>query len=86
MSVRCLILKYATHKGLFVLSAQFGAVQDGLGSFFAKKVEKVLKKGLTKRKKCAVDFISTLIKSTLVNRGKSAIDKEREDELHTKKD
>ena len=60
--------------------------RDGLGSFFEKKVEKVLKKGLTKRKKCAVDFISTLIKSTLVNRGKSAIDKEREDELHTKKD
>ena len=27
MSVRCLIIKYATHKGLFVLSAQFGAVQ-----------------------------------------------------------
>ena len=26
MPVRCLIIKYATLKGLFVLSAQFGAV------------------------------------------------------------
>ena len=31
MSVRCLIIKYPTHKGLFVLSAQFGAVHFDLG-------------------------------------------------------
>ena len=42
----------------------------GLALFFAKKVKEILKNGLTKKKKCAVDFISSLIKSTLVNRGK----------------
>ena len=34
MSVRCLIIKYPTHKGLFVLSAQFGAVQHCSRGFF----------------------------------------------------
>ena len=34
MPVRCLIFKYATHKGPFVLSAQFGAVQKIRGAFF----------------------------------------------------
>ena len=28
MSVRCLIIEYPTHKGFFVLSAQFGSVQN----------------------------------------------------------
>lgn len=32
--------------------------------------------------KCAGDFISTLIKSPLVNRGKFAIDKEKRNDLH----
>lgn len=50
-----------------------------LALFFAKKVKEILKKGLTKRQKCAVDFISSLIKSTLVNRGKSTIDKEKKE-------
>ena len=31
MSVRCLTIKYTTHKGLFVLSAQFGAVHEREG-------------------------------------------------------
>ena len=41
-----------------------------------------MKKGLTKEKKCAGDFISKLIKSPLVNRGKSAIDEEKRNDLH----
>ena len=50
---------------------------------FLEKDKVFSKKGLTKGKKCAVDFISCgLIKSTLVNRGKSAIDKENTNEIH----
>ena len=45
-------------------------------ALFLKKVKEILKKGLTKKQKCAVDFISSLIKSTLVNRANFAIDKE----------
>ena len=51
-------------------------------ALFCKKVKEFLKKGLTKRQKCAGDFISKLIKSPLVNRGKSAIDKEKRNDLH----
>ena len=55
-------------------------------ALFLKKVKKIWKKGLTKEKKCAGDFISKLIKSPLVNRGKSAIDKEKRNDLHPKDD
>jgi hypothetical protein len=51
-------------------------------ALFYKKVEEFLKKWLTKRQKCAGDFISALIKSPLVNRGKIAIDKEKRNDLH----
>ena len=51
-------------------------------ALFYKKVEEFLKKWLTKRQKCAGDFISTLIKSPLVNSGKFAIDKEKSNDLH----
>ena len=42
MSVRCLIIKYPTHKGLFVLSAQFGAVQS-MGGALLRKVPKTIR-------------------------------------------
>jgi 16S rRNA A1518/A1519 N6-dimethyltransferase RsmA/KsgA/DIM1 with predicted DNA glycosylase/AP lyase activity len=51
-------------------------------ALFYKKVEEFLKKWLTKRQKCAGDFISKLIKSPLVNSGKFAIDKEKSNDLH----
>ena len=51
-------------------------------ALFYKKVEEFLKKWLTKRQKCAGDFISKLIKSPLVNSGKFAIDKEQRNDLH----
>ena len=34
MPVRCLIVKYPTLKGLFLLSVQFGAVHSGEGLFY----------------------------------------------------
>ena len=51
-------------------------------ALFYKKIEEFLKKWLTKRQKCAGDFISKLIKSPLVNSGKFAIDKEKSNDLH----
>ena len=62
-----------------VIKLRKNQVQKWTWLFFAKKDKIILKKGLTKRQKCAVDFISSLIKSTLVNRGKSTIDKEKKE-------
>ena len=64
------------------LSQEKNQVQKWTWLFFYKKVEEFLKKGLTKRQKCAGDFISKLIKSPLVNSGKFAIDKEKSNDLH----
>ncbi len=52
------------------LSQEKNQVQKCTCLFFYKKVRENLKKGLTKKQKCAFDFISSQIKSSLVNRGK----------------
>ena len=59
-----------------VIKLENTRVQKMCSGIFFQKRDIFSKKDLTKRQKSAVDFISSLIKSPLVNRGKSNIDKE----------